>query len=117
MLTVHKNRVVSDVTLQQAAVRQKESPVRFNFVYAQGVMNFPRKGKVEEGGKKKARKAQKFQKAIVGMSLDDIKKKQLSRRSLGPWPRGRPAQKFQKAIVGMSLDDIKKKQLSSNQRT
>lgn len=41
-----------------------------------------KKGKVDEGSKKKARKAQKFQKAIVGMSLDDIKKKKAQRPEL-----------------------------------
>lgn len=41
-----------------------------------------KKGKVEEGGKKRARKAQKFQKAIVGMSLDDLKQKKAQRPQL-----------------------------------
>ena len=34
-----------------------------------------KKGKADESGKKRTRRTQKFQKAIVGMSLDDIKKK------------------------------------------
>merc|ERR1719408_551439 len=34
-----------------------------------------KKGKADETGKKRTRKTQKFQKAIVGMSLEDIKKK------------------------------------------
>ena len=34
-----------------------------------------KKGAKDDGGKTRKRKAQKFQKAIVGMSLEDIKKK------------------------------------------
>merc|ERR1712166_754485 len=41
-----------------------------------------KKGKVDESGKKRTRKAQKFQKAIVGMSLDDIKKKKAQKPEL-----------------------------------
>merc|ERR1719436_1051207 len=41
-----------------------------------------KKGKVDEQAKKRTRKAQKFQKAIVGMSLDDIKKKKAMKPEL-----------------------------------
>merc|ERR1719188_1070012 len=41
-----------------------------------------KKGKVDENQKKRTRKAQKFQKAIVGMSLDDIKKKKAQKPEL-----------------------------------
>lgn len=34
-----------------------------------------KKGKVEVGGRKKGKKTMKFQKAIVGLSLDDIKRR------------------------------------------
>merc|ERR1712064_131197 len=40
------------------------------------------KGKVDETGKKKTRRVQKFQKAIVGMSLDDIKRKKAEKPQL-----------------------------------
>lgn len=43
---------------------QRIKPVKLRWTQAWRRMN--KKGKVEEGGKKKARKAQKFQKAIVG---------------------------------------------------
>merc|ERR1712083_979760 len=41
-----------------------------------------KKGKADEAGKKRTRKAQKFQKAIVGMSLEDIKKKKAQKPEL-----------------------------------
>merc|ERR1719217_399701 len=41
-----------------------------------------KKGKAEEAAKKRTRKAQKFQKAIVGMSLDDIKRKKAQKPEL-----------------------------------
>mmetsp|Transcript_95810 Transcript_95810/g.188117 ORF Transcript_95810/g.188117 Transcript_95810/m.188117 type:complete len:102 (-) Transcript_95810:59-364(-) len=41
-----------------------------------------KKGKVDEHSKKRTRKAQKFQKAIVGMSLDDIKQKKAQKPEL-----------------------------------
>merc|ERR1719382_1705371 len=41
-----------------------------------------KKGKADENQKKRTRKAQKFQKAIVGMSLDDIKKKKAQKPEL-----------------------------------
>eukprot|EP00913_Durusdinium_trenchii_P034896 g32643.t1 len=59
---------------------QRIKPVKLRWTQAWRRMN--KKGKVEEGGKKKARKAQKFQKAIVGMSLDDLKKKKAQRPEL-----------------------------------
>lgn len=59
---------------------QRIKPVKLRWTQAWRRMN--KKGKVDEGSKKKARKAQKFQKAIVGMSLDDIKKKKAQRPEL-----------------------------------
>eukprot|EP00928_Gymnodinium_smaydae_P005676 TRINITY_DN1193_c1_g1_i1.p3 TRINITY_DN1193_c1_g1~~TRINITY_DN1193_c1_g1_i1.p3 ORF type:complete len:105 (-),score=60.35 TRINITY_DN1193_c1_g1_i1:59-373(-) len=41
-----------------------------------------KKGKAAEMAKKRTRKVQKFQKAIVGMSLDDIKKKKAMKPEL-----------------------------------
>merc|ERR1711972_746150 len=41
-----------------------------------------KKGRVDDQGKKRTRKAQKFQKAIVGMSLEDIKKKKAQKPEL-----------------------------------
>merc|ERR1719160_2400830 len=41
-----------------------------------------KKGKAEEAGKKRTKKTVKVQKAIVGMSLDDIKKKKAARPEL-----------------------------------
>ena len=52
---------------------QKIKPVKLRWTQAWRRMN--KKGKEGEGAKTRKRKAQKFQKAIVGMSLEDIKKK------------------------------------------
>ena len=41
-----------------------------------------KKGKAEEAGKKRTKKTVKVQKAIVGMSLDDIKKKKAAKPEL-----------------------------------
>merc|ERR1740129_1428913 len=41
-----------------------------------------KKGKADEQAKKRTRKVQKFQKAIVGMSLDDIKQKKAQKPQL-----------------------------------
>merc|ERR1711920_707093 len=59
---------------------QRIKPVKLRWTQAWRRMN--KKGKVEEGSKKKTRKVQKFQKAIVGMSLEDIKKKKAQRPEL-----------------------------------
>merc|ERR1719253_919266 len=58
---------------RRGAWHQKVKPVKLRWTQAWRRMN--KKGKVDEGGRKRTRKAQKFQKAIVGMSLEDIKKK------------------------------------------
>ena len=60
--------------------RQKIKPVKLRWTQAWRRMN--KKGKVDESGKKRTRKVQKFQKAIVGMSLDDIKKKKAQKPEL-----------------------------------
>merc|ERR1712232_1069260 len=52
---------------------QRIKPVKLRWTQAWRRMN--KKGKADEAAKKRTRKAQKFQKAIVGMSLEDIKKK------------------------------------------
>ena len=52
---------------------QKIKPVKLRWTQAWRRMN--KKGREGDGGKTRRRKAQKFQKAIVGMSLEDIKKK------------------------------------------
>jgi len=60
--------------------KQRIKPVKLRWTQAWRRMN--KKGKVDESGKKRTRKAQKFQKAIVGMSLDDIKKKKAQKPEL-----------------------------------
>merc|ERR1711869_69003 len=50
--------------------------------WTQGWRRMNKKGKADEAGKKRTRKVQKFQKAIVGMSLDDIKKKKAQKPEL-----------------------------------
>merc|ERR1712039_117457 len=59
---------------------QRIKPVKLRWTQAWRRMN--KKGKADEGGKKRTRKAQKFQKAIVGMSLEDIKKKKAQKPEL-----------------------------------
>merc|ERR1711953_1588454 len=59
---------------------QKIKPVKLRWTQAWRRMN--KKGKADEQGKKRTRKVQKFQKAIVGMSLDDIKKKKAMKPEL-----------------------------------
>merc|ERR1711972_997721 len=59
---------------------QRIKPVKLRWTQAWRRMN--KKGKADEGGKKRTRKAQKIQKAIVGMSLDDIKKKKAQKPEL-----------------------------------
>merc|ERR1719267_149417 len=59
---------------------QRIKPVKLRWTQAWRRMN--KKGKADEGGKKRTRRAQKFQKAIVGMSLDDIKKKKAQKPEL-----------------------------------
>merc|ERR1712100_860641 len=58
----------------------KIKPVKLRWTQAWRRMN--KKGKADESGKKRTRKAQKFQKAIVGMSLDDIRKKKAQKPEL-----------------------------------
>merc|ERR1711933_44593 len=55
-------------------------PVKLRWTQAWRRMN--KKGKVDEQAKKRTRKVQKFQKAIVGMTLDDIKKKKAQKPEL-----------------------------------
>merc|ERR1719514_35905 len=59
---------------------QRIKPVKLRWTQAWRRMN--KKGKADDAGKKRTRKAQKFQKAIVGMSLDDIKKKKAQKPEL-----------------------------------
>mmetsp|Transcript_72292 Transcript_72292/g.164109 ORF Transcript_72292/g.164109 Transcript_72292/m.164109 type:complete len:164 (-) Transcript_72292:101-592(-) len=59
---------------------QRIKPVKLRWTQAWRRMN--KKGKVDEASKKRTRKVAKFQKAIVGMSLDDIKKKKAQRPEL-----------------------------------
>merc|ERR1719456_761263 len=60
--------------------RQRIKPVKLTWTQAWRRMN--KKGKVEEGRKAKSRKTTKFQKAIVGMTLDDIKRKRAQKPEL-----------------------------------
>merc|ERR1712193_535255 len=59
---------------------QKIKPVKLRWTQAWRRMN--KKGKADEQAKKRTRKAQKFQKAIVGMSLDDIRRKKAQKPEL-----------------------------------
>merc|ERR1719263_2146366 len=59
---------------------QRIKPVKLRWTQAWRRMN--KKGKTEEGKGRRTRKAQKFQKAIVGMSLEDIKKKKAQKPEL-----------------------------------
>eukprot|EP00928_Gymnodinium_smaydae_P054433 TRINITY_DN381_c0_g1_i5.p2 TRINITY_DN381_c0_g1~~TRINITY_DN381_c0_g1_i5.p2 ORF type:complete len:163 (-),score=64.50 TRINITY_DN381_c0_g1_i5:62-550(-) len=59
---------------------QRIKPVKLRWTQAWRRMN--KKGKADEQAKKRTRKVQKFQKAIVGMTLDDIKKKKAMKPEL-----------------------------------
>merc|ERR1711920_532144 len=63
-----------------ALFHQRIKAVKLRWTQAWRRMN--KKGKADEQAKKRTRKAQKFQKAIVGMSLDDIKKKKAQKPEL-----------------------------------
>jgi len=59
---------------------QRIKAVKLRWTQAWRRMN--KKGKVDESAKKRTRKTAKFQKAIVGMSLDDLKKKKAMKPEL-----------------------------------
>ena len=59
---------------------QRIKPVKLRWTQAWRRMN--KKGKTDETAKKRTRKVAKFQKAIVGMSLEDIKKKKAQKPEL-----------------------------------
>merc|ERR1712176_1436683 len=59
---------------------QRIKAVKLHWTQAWRRMN--KKGKADEQAKKRTRKVQKFQKAIVGMSLDDIKQKKAQKPQL-----------------------------------
>merc|ERR1712183_229515 len=63
-----------------ALFHQRIKAVKLRWTQAWRRMN--KKGKVDEQAKKRTRKAQKFQKAIVGMSLDDIRQKKAQKPQL-----------------------------------
>merc|ERR1719436_552573 len=58
-----------------------------------------KKGKADEQAKKRTRKAQKFQKAIVGMSLEDIKKKKAQKPELRQQARDAAAKEAKARIA------------------
>merc|ERR1719395_343492 len=64
----------------ESLFQQRIKPVKLRWTQAWRRMN--KKGKVDEMAKKRTRKATKFQKAIVGMSLEDIKKKKAQKPEL-----------------------------------
>merc|ERR1712226_1366586 len=64
----------------ESLFHQRIKPVKLRWTQAWRRMN--KKGKADEQAKKRTRKVQKFQKAIVGMSLDDIKKKKAMKPEL-----------------------------------
>merc|ERR1711937_475533 len=60
--------------------KQRIRAVRLRWTQAWRRMN--KKGKTEDAARKRTRRAQKFQRAIVGMSLEDIKKKKAQKPEL-----------------------------------
>merc|ERR1712190_242659 len=64
----------------ESLFHQRIKPVKLRWTQAWRRMN--KKGKTDEVAKKRTRKVQKFQKAIVGMSLDDLKKKKAQKPEL-----------------------------------
>merc|ERR1712014_249243 len=64
----------------ESLFHQRIKPVKLRWTQAWRRMN--KKGKADEQAKKRTRKVQKFQKAIVGMSLDDIRKKKAEKPQL-----------------------------------
>jgi large subunit ribosomal protein L24e len=60
--------------------QQRIKPVKLRWTQAWRRMN--KKGNTDSTGKRKIRRVQKFQKAIVGMSLEDIKKKKAQKPEL-----------------------------------
>merc|ERR1719329_1676179 len=59
---------------------QRIKAVKLTWSQAWRRMN--KKGKLESSGRKKGKKVAKFQKAIVGLSLDDMKRKRAQRGEL-----------------------------------
>merc|ERR1712032_1292079 len=76
---------------------QRIKPVKLRWTQAWRRMN--KKGKADEAGKKRTRKAQKFQKAIVGMSLEDIKKKKAQKPELRQQARDAAAKEAKARVV------------------
>ena len=64
----------------ESLFHQRIKPVKLRWTQAWRRMN--KKGRTDDQAKKRTRKAAKFQKAIVGMSLDDIKKKKAQKPEL-----------------------------------
>merc|ERR1719221_676697 len=60
--------------------KQRIKPVKLTWTLNWRRKN--KKGRAEDAGKKRTRKAAKVQKAIVGMSLDDIKRKRAQKPEL-----------------------------------
>merc|ERR1719345_735316 len=60
--------------------KQRIKPVKL--MWTQNWRRKNKKGKADEAGKKRTKRAAKVQKAIVGMSLDDIKKKKAQKPEL-----------------------------------
>merc|ERR1712078_522264 len=60
--------------------RQRIKPVKLT--WTQNWRRKNKKGKAEEAGKKRTKKSTKVQKAIVGMTLDDIKQKKSQKTEL-----------------------------------
>mmetsp|Transcript_100836 Transcript_100836/g.293758 ORF Transcript_100836/g.293758 Transcript_100836/m.293758 type:complete len:162 (-) Transcript_100836:92-577(-) len=64
----------------ESLFHQRIKPVKLRWTQAWRRMN--KKGTANEQVKKRTRKVQKFQKAIVGLSLDDLKKKKAQKPEL-----------------------------------
>ena len=99
-----------------ALFHQRIKPVKLRWTQAWRRMN--KKGKADETGKKRTRKAAKFQKAIVGMSLDDIKKKkaqkpelrQAAKEAAAKEVKARQQQKSKVAAAGKAAPKAKQAQ-------
>merc|ERR1712066_613706 len=76
---------------------QRIKPVKLRWTQAWRRMN--KKSKADEQAKKRTRKAQKFQKAIVGMSLEDIKKKKAQKPELRQQARDAAAKEAKARIA------------------
>mmetsp|Transcript_58103 Transcript_58103/g.127458 ORF Transcript_58103/g.127458 Transcript_58103/m.127458 type:complete len:163 (-) Transcript_58103:96-584(-) len=74
---------------------QRLKPVKLRWTQAWRRMN--KKGKTDDSAKKKTRKAKKFQKAVVGMSVEDLQKKKAMKTEIRQQAAAAEAAKAAKA--------------------